>query len=94
MLDITTVFPLETVSSANVLWIKTYTTDLFQDRDRQGVFYGWIRGAEIGRFGPIFVMFWLLIKAYAPYILVHFLSRFGLISGGSKIDVKRAEIRQ
>ena len=33
-------------------------------------------------------------KGIPPYILVYFLSRFSLISGGSKIDVKKAEIRQ
>ena len=33
-------------------------------------------------------------KGIPPYISVYFLSRFGLISGGSKIGVKKAEIRQ
>ncbi len=33
-------------------------------------------------------------KGISPYILVCFLPRFGLISGGSKIGVKKAEIRQ
>ncbi len=45
-------------------------------------------------FLPIFPKFWLLIKGISPYILVCFLSRFVLISGGSKIHVKKAEIRQ
>ncbi len=56
------------------------------------VSYQWIRGIELSYFRPLFVTIWLLILGIPTYILICFLSRFGLISGWSKIREKRAEI--